>query len=121
MKKYPKLYLLMFLAMGMFLMNCSHDDNIVPEVDREGNNQNNEEPTETAADYPVQDFMWQAMNFWYFWQEDEPNLADDKFTGPEDPEYVAFLASEEDPRHFLTISFVLPKTGSVFFPMTMWN
>ncbi len=100
MKKYPKFYLMMFLAMGMFLTNCSHDDNIVPEIDPEGENQNTEEPAQTAADYPVQDFMWQAMNFWYFWQEDEPNLGDDKFTGPEDPDYLTFLSSEENPSAF---------------------
>ena len=93
MKKYPK-FLLLFIAMGLFCTNCTNDDNIVPEV-----LPRQEEP-KTAADYPVQDFMWKAMNLFYFWQADVPNLADIKFSSLKDPEYVSFLASEENPKDF---------------------
>jgi len=86
MKKYPK-FILLFLAMGLFLTNCSNDDNIVPEIEPE-------------TDYPVQNFMWQAMNLFYFWQSDVPNLADDKFSDTEDPSYISFLASEDNPANF---------------------
>lgn len=50
----------------------------------------------------VQDFMWKAMNFWYFWQADVENLADNKFPNtPEGSEiYTEFLASEDDPGQF---------------------
>ncbi|HET8737202.1 MAG TPA: S41 family peptidase [Pricia sp.] len=99
MKKYPK-YFLLFLALALFLTRCSNDDNIVPEVAPETGDPETEEPAETAADYPVKDFMWQAMNFWYFWQQDVPNLADDKFDGIQDPDYIAFLASEDNPADF---------------------
>jgi C-terminal processing protease CtpA/Prc len=100
MKKHPKFYLLLFLAMGLFFTNCSNDDNIVPEVEPETENPETEEPAETAADYPVQNFMWRAMNAFYFWQADVPNLADDKFDSLEDTEYIEFLSSEEDPVDF---------------------
>lgn len=93
MKKYPN-FILLFVALGLFLTSCSNDDNIVPDVDPK-----TEDP-KTAADYPVQDFMWQAMNAYYFWQADVDNLADDKFTGPLDPDYIEFLASEEYPGNF---------------------
>src|SRR5665811_1897513 len=97
MKKYPKL-LLLFFTMGLFLTNCSNDDNIFPDVDPE--QKPNPEKQKTVADYPVQDFMWQAMNFFYFWQADVPNLADNKFSDVEDPDYISFLASEDNPTDF---------------------
>lgn len=97
MKKYSK-FLLLFIAMGLFLTNCSNDD-IVPNVEPETENPETEEP-KTAEDYPVQNFMWQTMNFFYFWQADVPNLADNKFSDLEDTEYVTFLASEENPTDF---------------------
>jgi len=50
------------------------------------------------ADVVVQNFMWQAMNLWYYWQEDVPDLADDRFTTME--EYTVFLESESDPAAF---------------------
>ena len=108
MKKYPK-FILLFVAMGLFLTNCTNDDNIVPEVEPE-----TEEP-ETAADYPVQDFMWQTMNFWYFWQEDVPNLADDKFENIDDPEYISFLASEDNPTDFINNQLLFSEDRFTFF------
>ena len=32
----------------------------------------------------TQDFMWKAMNIWYFWQSDVDNLADDRFATNEE-------------------------------------
>ncbi len=56
------------------------------------------------AGLDVQDFMWKAMNYWYFWQEEVPDLADDRFpiseTGTTD--YTEFLKSELDPTAFFT-------------------
>ncbi len=98
MKKYPK-FLLLFVVMGLFLTNCSNDDNILPDVEPEQEKPKPEE-TKTAADYPVQNFMWQAMNLFYFWQADVPNLADNKFSDLEDPDYISFLASEDNPTDF---------------------
>lgn len=50
----------------------------------------------------VQDFMWKAMNFWYFWQSEVPNLADDMFPNTEAGSiaYTEFLQSESDPEDF---------------------
>lgn len=54
------------------------------------------------AGVQVQDFMWKAMNFWYFWQADVENLSDNRFPNtPEGSEiYTEFLASEDDPGKF---------------------
>ena len=78
-----KKYLLLFLGLALFVSACSDkDDDFVPVVEPE-------------ADIVVQDFMWKAMNFWYFWQGNVPNLADTKFTTNQ--EYRDFLESETDP------------------------
>ncbi|MDT7830281.1 S41 family peptidase [Pricia sp. S334] len=96
MKRYPKF--LYFLAlMGMILIGCETDDNIFPDIETE--TPDKDEP-QTVADYPVEDFMWQAMNAYYFWQDEVDNLADDKFTGSSDPDYIDFLASEAHPGAF---------------------
>ena len=50
------------------------------------------------ANLDVQDFMWKAMNLWYFWQADVPDLADNKFTT--DKEYTEYLAANADPEDF---------------------
>ncbi len=83
-----KKYVLLFLSIGLFITSCkkNNDDNVlVPN-----------------ADVTVQDFMWKAMNIWYFWQSDVANLSDTKF--PNTPEgktaYNDFLATESDPAQF---------------------
>lgn len=92
-----KKYLLLFLAMGFVLVNCNKsDDNVIDDVV-------SEEPTDDTevvklrADYPVQDFMWQAMNLYYFYQDDVPNLDEDLFTLEE---YIELLSSEANPEDF---------------------
>ncbi len=54
------------------------------------------------AGVQVQDFMWKAMNFWYFWQANVENLSDNRFpnTAEGSKIYTEFLLSEEDPGKF---------------------
>jgi C-terminal processing protease CtpA/Prc len=85
-KEIMKKTLLLFLGLILFIVSCSDkDDDFVPEV-------------KPLADIVVQDFMWKAMNFYYFWQQDVPNLADTKFKTND--EYRTFLASVEEPGDF---------------------
>ncbi|MCJ7466252.1 MAG: S41 family peptidase [Maribacter sp.] len=83
-----KKYVLLFLSIGLSITSCkkNNDDNVlVPN-----------------ADVTVQNFMWKAMNLWYFWQSDVANLSDTKF--PNTPEgntaYNDFLTTESDPGAF---------------------
>ena len=80
-----------FLLFGLFLLSCDKDD--------DGGIQNGDTPDPTANDVTIQNFMWQAMNLWYFWQDQVPDLKDDRFTT--DQEYTEFLQSESDPETFL--------------------
>ena len=76
------------LLLGLVILTaCNKDD--------DGINGPDLNPT---ADVTVQDFMWKAMNLWYFWQSDVPDLADDRFST--DEEYTNFLASSTDPSDF---------------------
>ncbi|TVZ14534.1 S41 family peptidase [Maribacter sp. MAR_2009_72] len=84
-----------FLALLIFclVLSCSKDEDLTlpTTVDPDG-----------SADVEVQDFMWKAMNFWYFWQENVDDLADDRFTNTTEgrAEYTAFLDSENSPAAF---------------------
>ena len=80
--------------LSLFLLaSCVKEDDVfVPETVQ----------PDPDAGVHVQDFMWKAMNFWYFWQADVDNLADNKFSNtPEGSElYTTFLDSEEGPAEF---------------------
>lgn len=86
-----KKIIIVFAAVLAF--SCSKDDDLsLPNtVDPDG-----------SADVEVQDFMWKAMNFWYFWQANVDDLADDRFENTEEGRaaYTAFLDSEDDPASF---------------------
>ncbi|UBZ14168.1 carboxyl-terminal protease [Flagellimonas marinaquae] len=85
-----KKYSFLFLGLSLLLASCSNDDNGIkpgPTPDPD--------PT---ADVAAQNFMWKAMNLWYFWQGDVPDLADDRFST--NAEYTAFLESYPDPENF---------------------
>lgn len=81
-----KKFLLLFVGIVSLSISCSKDDDI-GGVDGPG-----------GTSVSVQDFMWKAMNIWYFWQSDVDDLSDDRFTNNED--YNIFLASEADPADF---------------------
>ena len=75
--------------LSLLILSCSKDDDLsIP-------NTINPDPN---AGVDVQDFMWKAMNYWYFWQAEVSDLADDRFVDSVD--YTEFLASETDPGAF---------------------
>lgn len=89
-----KKFFLSLLCLGL-VVSCNKNDD-APVIDNLV-----EEPieeTKALEDYPAQDFMWKAMNAFYFWQGDVPDLADDRFDTLDN--YVDFLASETDPEAF---------------------
>ncbi len=77
--------IVLLCSMAFVLLSCSDDD--------DGG------PNPISDDVTVQDFMWQAMNEWYFWQADVPNLADDRFAN--DQEYTEFLQATPNPEDFI--------------------
>lgn len=85
-----KKYVVLLLTLGLTFVGCKKNDNGV-------NGPNGPDP-DPSADVTVQDFMWKAMNIWYFWQANVPDLADTRFTS--DADYTEFLQSETDPAVF---------------------
>lgn len=79
-----------FLGSILLITSCNNDDNDLNVDDN---------PNPTSTDVTVQNFMWQAMNLWYFWQQDVSDLADDRFAT--DEQYTEFLAATPDPEDFI--------------------
>ncbi|MDC6365033.1 MULTISPECIES: S41 family peptidase [Flavobacteriaceae] len=80
----------LLLGLSLLFISCSSDDNGI---------QNGDTPDPTPdADVTVQNFMWQAMNLWYFWQGDVDDLSDTRFAN--DEEYTEFLEATTDPEEF---------------------
>jgi len=76
-----KKYLYLFFGATLLFTSCSNDDdgNIPTNID-------------------AQNFMWKAMNQWYFWQGDVEDLADDRFST--NAEYTAFLEANSNAENF---------------------
>ena len=91
-----KKYLLLFLAIGLVFTNCKKNDDV--PIDSTEDPKDDPVVVKSLADYPVQDFMWLAMNAFYFWQADVADLADTKDDNEAD--FIEFLASEDDPADF---------------------
>jgi C-terminal processing protease CtpA/Prc len=97
------------LLLILVLISCSKnsDDFAIPSsVSAEPN-----------ADADVQDFMWKAMNYWYFWQEEVPDLLDDRFPISEQgtKDYTEFLLSETNPTDFFNNKLKFSEDRFSFF------
>ncbi len=77
-------YFFLFLFSGILLTACKKDDDNIPDG--------------PSAEVAIQDFMWRAMNLWYFWQADVENLDDSVISNA--TLYEEFLATETDPGEF---------------------
>ncbi|PCE62438.1 S41 family peptidase [Sediminicola luteus] len=70
------------------LIGCSSSDDSLPPAPPS---------PPVAADVNAQNFMWRAMNLWYFWQGDVAALADGK---NQEDNYESFLDSYENAEAF---------------------
>lgn len=75
-----KKFILLFIILLVFSCKDDLDDAVI---------------VNTTENLEVEDFIYKVMNYWYLWQEDVPNLADNKFTN--DKDYTAFLQSFDGP------------------------
>lgn len=80
-----KKYFGLALFLGILIVGCKKDEDtsIGPTV---------------PENITVQNFMWKAMNIWYFWQQDVSILGDDYFRT--NKEYVDYLKQFDDPQTF---------------------
>jgi C-terminal processing protease CtpA/Prc len=81
------LWSLLFLTL---VLSCAKDDAPTPVIPVE--------PTPVSKDVTAHDFMWKAMNLWYFWQADIADLADNRFAT--DKVYSDYLQAQGEPDAF---------------------
>lgn len=74
------------LVLLLLILSCSKDDG--PDL-----------PSPTSDDVVVQNFIWRALNHWYFWQADVNDLADDRFNS--DEAYTEFLQAFPNPEDLI--------------------
>jgi C-terminal processing protease CtpA/Prc len=82
-----KLHLFVWAALGavMFVSGCSdHSSPVGPGIDHGQNGQ------KASAQ---RQFVWNAMNYWYFWQADVPKLADNHKYFSSDQAFQKYLSS----------------------------
>lgn len=72
----------LFLFVFLILFGCKDDQDDTIQV-------------ATSENLEIEDFIYKVMNYWYLWQEEVPNLADNRFSN--DKEYTAFLQSFDGP------------------------
>jgi len=92
-----KKYILLLLAFGFIITSCKkNDDAGVPDSE--------EQKVELQSE--VNDFVWSAMNSWYYWQDEVIALGDNRFADQDD--YYTFLNGFSDPES-LFLSLNSPK------------
>lgn len=81
-----KKYFLLFLIGGLIIVSCKkNDDAVVPEPE-----------VKVELENEINDFVWTAMNSWYFWQGEVLELGDDRFA--DENAYFTFLNGFATPR-----------------------
>ena len=78
-----------FFGLGLLLNSCNKNDDDLgdPEIP--------EGPGNITLENEINEFIWRGMNYWYFWQEDQADLADDKFDNTDD--FYTFLNGFDSP------------------------
>lgn len=87
------LKLLSIIFISIFVSNCSKKD----DGDFEEPEIITEEVAPITLNNEINDFIWNGLNEIYLWQEDVPNLADNKFATQDD--YFTFLNSYNIPEN----------------------
>lgn len=73
---------LLFPILFLFVFGCKedYDDKVI---------------VTSSENLEVEDFIYQAMNYFYYWQKDVPELVDNRFSN--EKEYTSFLQSFDGP------------------------
>ena len=82
-----------YIIISLVLIGCKKDpidNDIVGKID------NTQSITISPAEelkIEINDFIWEGLNYWYYWQESIPDLSDSKTSNTTD--YLNFLSSKE--------------------------
>lgn len=102
---------LSLLCLGIIVVSCNKndDDPIIEEEEIEIP----EEEVPVVVDIEVQNFFWQTLNSYYFWQGDVQDLADDRFDTQAG--YEEFLAENPIPVDFLENKLLFSEDRFTFY------
>ncbi|MGI9527731.1 MAG: S41 family peptidase [Weeksellaceae bacterium] len=89
------IYLLIF-SLGIY--SCSSDD-VIDDKDPV----NPPSPPSMSQKAEINDFIYKGMNFWYYWKDEVPVLADNRFSSNND--YSIFLNENEPENLFYTLLY----------------
>jgi carboxyl-terminal processing protease len=106
-----KKFFLSLLCLGFVVLSCNKndDDPILEEEVIEVP----EEKVPVVVDIEVQNFFWQTLNLYYFWQGDVPDLADDRFDTQAG--YEEFLTANPEPVDFLENKLLFSEDRFTFY------
>jgi len=81
-----------YIIICILLISCKKDaisdEDIVDQID----NIQTVSPAEELK-IEINDFIWDGLNYWYYWQESVPDLSDSKTSNSTD--YLSFLSKKE--------------------------
>jgi C-terminal processing protease CtpA/Prc len=102
---------LSLLCLGLVVISCNKKDD-APIIDEE-EIVIPEEEVPVVVDIEVQNFFWQTLNLYYFWQGDVPDLADDRFDTQ--AAYEEFLTANPEPVDFLENKLLFSEDRFTFY------
>ena len=104
-----------YIIISLVLIGCKKDpidNDIVDKID----NTQTIDPAEKLK-IAINDFIWEGLNYWYYWQESVPDLSDSKTSNTTD--YLSFLSQKEPEPFFNSLLDVVDRL--VGFKMIMKN
>ncbi|MGA1030398.1 MAG: S41 family peptidase [Flavobacteriaceae bacterium] len=85
----------------LFAFGCTKEAPIeeTPLIDTSGTNQDTDDVAiSLEGDLQVSDFVWQGLNYFYYWQSSVPALADSKLNN--DQTYAQYINDNPEPKAF---------------------
>ncbi len=102
MKPYnPLLHLAYFSLFFAFFVSCTKETPVeeTPLIDTSGTNQDTDDVAiSLEGDLQVSDFVWQGLNYFYYWQSSVPDLSDSKLNNEQT--YAQYINQNPEPKAF---------------------
>lgn len=109
-----KKFFLSLLCLGIVATSCNKNDDdpiVEEEIETPVEEEEVEEPM--PVDIEVQNFLWQTLNLYYFWQGEVNDLADDRFDTQ--VAYEEYLAENENPVDLLENKLLFSEDRFTFY------
>ncbi len=86
-------YKILFFLLSLIILNgCKKDNDSVLKIDSDDNAIN------LDGELQISDFVWQGLNYFYYWQESVVKLSDSLLNDSE--KYIEFINENPDPKEF---------------------